>query len=267
VATDNPKNIVQSVAKAFAVLRAFGADLPELTISEVAERADVDRGTAFRFIHTLCHLGYVASVPHSRRFRLTLKCLELGYTPLARADLKVLSRPLLRELVPDVADAASLGMLDGDSVVYVERVQGDYPQTFDRRVGSRTGAYAAALGHAMLAYLPEERQRELLSRGERVKLSERTLIDLDALIDRLRQVRAQGYAVSDGENAFGLRTVATPILDVSGQPVAGVSATIRAERMPLDIFVAAVLPRITRIAADLTNAVHLSFGTIAQRGG
>lgn len=265
--TDNPKNVVNSVAKAFAVLRAFDADLPELTISEVAARANLDRGTAFRLIHTLCHLGYVATVPRSRRYRLTLKCLELGYTPLARADLKILVRPLLVELVPDIADAASLGMLDGESVVYVERVQAGFPQTFDRRVGSRTGAYAAALGHAMLAYLPEEQQRAILSKSELLKLSERTLTDVEELLDRLRLVRRQGYAVSDGENAYGLRTVAAAVLDGSNFPVAGISATIRAERMPLEDFVAVVTPHVQKIAAELSQAVGLSFGTIVHRNG
>lgn len=265
--TNNPKNVVNSVAKAFAVLRAFDADLPELTVSEVAGRTDLDRGTAFRLIHTLCQLGYLTSVPRTKRYRLTLKCLELGYTPLARADLKVLARPLLAELVPDVADAASLGMLDGESVVYVERVQAGFPQTFDRRVGSRTGAYAAALGHAMLAYLPEERQRAILSQSELVKLSERTLTDIDQLLERLRQVRRQGYAVSDGENAYGLRTVAAAVFDGSSFPVAGISATIRAERMSLEDFVAKVTPPVQKIAAELSKAVLLSFGTIARRGG
>ncbi|WP_204326368.1 helix-turn-helix domain-containing protein, partial [Stenotrophomonas maltophilia] len=77
---DNPKNVVQSVGKVFAVLRAFDVTLPELTITEVAGRAGLDRGTSFRLVHTLCQLGYLAAVPHSRRYRLTLKCLELGYT-------------------------------------------------------------------------------------------------------------------------------------------------------------------------------------------
>lgn len=265
--TENPKNIVYSVAKAFSVLRAFGPELPELTVSEVAGRTELDRGTAFRLVHTLVQLGYLAAVPHSRRFRLTLKCLELGYTPLARADLKILSRPLLRELVPDQADAASLGMLVDCDVVYVERVQGDVSRSsLDRRVGSRTGAYAAALGHAILAFLPLDEQVALLSRSDRIKLSEQTVVDLDQLLGRLRQVRECGYAVSDGENAYGLRTVAAPIFDMDGRPIAGISATIRAERRELEPFMAEAVPLVRRIAGDLTEAVRLSFGAIAQYG-
>ena len=260
---ENAKNLVQSAAKAFAVLRVFDATLPELTTSEVASRAGLDRGTAFRLIHTLVSLGYLYLVPGSKRFRLTLKCLELGYLALSSQELRIHARPLLRECVPAVADAGSLGTLDGADVVYLERVHsGLLRQDLDRRPGRRIRAYAAALGHAQLAFLPEAEQVTILESAERVKLSERTLTDLDALLVRLREVRAQGYAVSDGENAYGLRTIAAPVMDAAGAPVAGVSLTIDATRAPFGAFVAAARPEVLRIAGALTGAVRLSAGAI-----
>ncbi|TBW40857.1 IclR family transcriptional regulator [Siculibacillus lacustris] len=262
---ENPKNVVMSVAKAFAVLRAFGPDLAELTISEIAARTDLDRGTSFRLLHTLRDLGYVVGVPGCRRFRLTLKCLELGYLPLAHSDLKTLSRPLLVELCADLADAASLGMLDGPDVVYVERVQGDIGRRHvDRRTGSRTGIYAAALGQAILAFDTPERQREVLEMAERPMLSERTITDIDALLARMGEIRERGWALSDGENAYGLRTVAAPIFDHAGRAVAAISATVRADRCSLDDFVAAAVPRVLAVTGDLTTAIRLSFGEIVR---
>ena len=187
---ESAKNVVQSAAKVFAVLRAFDAEHPELTITEVAGRAGLDRGTAFRLIHTLIALGYLAGVPASRRFRLTLRCLELGFAALNRAGLKGQAAPLLRELVPDHADAASLGVLDGADVVYVERVQHELPSGLDRRTGSRTGAYSAALGHAMLAQLPTLQQREILTQSNRIKLSERTLDHHRAIVSLMEELEA-----------------------------------------------------------------------------
>ncbi|CAH2603163.1 Helix-turn-helix domain-containing protein [Rhodovastum atsumiense] len=261
---ENGKNLVQSAAKVFAVLRAFDPTLPELTISEVAARAGLDRGTAFRLIHTLVSLGYLCAVPTSKRFRLTLKCLELGYLALASQDLPAHAAPLLRECVPALADAGSLAILDGPDVVYLERVQsGQMRQDIDRRPGRRIPVYAAAIGQVQLAYLPQPRQVALLESVERVKLSERTLTDLDALLARLRDIRARGYAVSDGENAYGLRTVAAPVLDATGSPIAGISFTIDAARAPLAEFVAAALPAAQRIAGELSTAVRLSAGAIS----
>jgi IclR family pca regulon transcriptional regulator len=262
------KNVVQSVAKAFAVLRAFGPELPELTISEVAEAAGIDRGTSFRLLHTLCDLGFVAQVPNSKRFRLTLKCLELGYTALAHARLRDVARPLLNDLLAEVADAASLGMLDGPDVVYIERLQGDLgARHVDRRVGSRTGIYAAALGQAILAFAPVESQRAVLEMAPRVKLSERTITDVGALLERLAEIRARGWALSDGENAYGLRTVAAPIFDASGKAIAGISATIRAERWDLDTFVKRAVPRVLAATSQLSAASRLSFGEVTRQVG
>ena len=251
------KSVVQSVAKTFAVLGAFTVDTPELTISEVGERAALDRGTSFRLINTLVMLGYLAAIPGSRRFRLTLKCLDLGYAALSLGGLTALATPMLRDMVPDLADAASLGVLEGPDVVYVARVQADMGRRgLDRRVGSRTGAYAAALGHVLLAWMPPDEARAVLAAGDRVRLSERTLVDLDTLMDRLAAVRAQGYATADGENAYGLRTVAAPVLDGSGQVRAGISLTIRVERQELDAFVAATLPPLLRATSELAAALH-----------
>lgn len=266
--SDSSKSVVQSAAKVFAVLRAFDATEPEMTQSEIAARAGLDRGTAFRLIHTLVALGYIAAVPNTRRFRLTLRCLDLGYTALAQGGLRGQAAPLLRELVPDHADAASLGVLEGADVVYVERAQGASAQrALDRRVADRTGAYATALGHAILAWMPPEEARAVLESGERVRLSERTLIDVPALMERLAQVRATGHAWSDGENAFGLRTLAAPVFGTDGRPVAGISMTVRSDRMAMADFSSAAVPVLLRIANELTRSMRLTQGAAAAVSG
>jgi IclR family pca regulon transcriptional regulator len=268
----NPKNQVQSVGKVFAVLKAFGPGAAELTTADVAARAGLDRGTAFRLIHTLADLGYLRGVPGSRRWRLTLRCLELGFAALSAGDLPAHATPLLREAVPEVADAASLGTLEQGEVVYLARVEaGMEAHGVVRRPGTRIGAYATALGQAILAWLPQHEQVAHLEAVQRVMLSERTLTGLDALLERLRAVRAQGFAVSDGENAYGLRTVAAPVLDAAGRPVAGISLTISATRQPVEDFVRAAAPVAIRIAGELAQGLRLSLGAIGMpqpgRGG
>ena len=266
-AVDNPKNQVQSAAKVFAVLRAFTADAPELTLAEIAGRGGLDRGTTYRLVHTLEDLGYLRAVPDSRRFRLTLQCLELGFAALSADDLPGHATPLLRQVVPGLADAASLGVLEVGEVVYLARVESGLERAgIVRRPGSRIGAYATALGQAMLAWLPLAEQRARLAAVPRVMLSERTLVELEALLARLDAVRRQGFAVSDGENAYGLRTVAAPVLDAQGRPIAGISLTIAASLQPIADFCAAAAPAALRIAGELAEAVRLSLGAIAVRG-
>lgn len=251
-APKNAKNYVASVGKAFAVLKSFTSEAFELTLSEVAARADLDRGTAFRLIQTLIELGYLQAVPQSRRFRLGVACLDLGYTVLSHGSLRTIVEPLLRDLVPEVGDAASLGILDGGDVIYLARVGAGLDRhKMDRRPGTRIPAYSAALGHAMLAHLQRSEQIERLESRPRVKLSERTLTDLDALLARLDQVKKKGHAVSDGENAYGLRTLATPILDAQGFVIAGLSVTVDAMRMDMPTFRDQALPKLMRLTSTV----------------
>ena len=247
---NNPKNYVASVGKAFAVLRSFTSEAFELTLSEIAARADLDRGTAFRLIQTLVELGYLQAVPQSRRFRLGVACLDLGYTVLSGGTLRALAEPLLRELAPSFGDAASLGALDGGDVIYLARIStGLDRHKIDRRPGTRIPAYSAALGHVMLAYLPRDEQISCLEARPRIKLSERTLTDLDALLERLDLVRQRGHALSDGENAYGLRTLAAPIFGAQGSVIAGLSVTVDATRMDMAAFHDHALPKLKRAAA------------------
>ena len=256
----NPKNTVNSVAKAFAVLQAFSANRQVLSVSDVAEETGLSRGTAFRLLHTIADLGYLEPVP-GKRYRLSLKCLELGYVALSSCGLPNLAAPLLERQVPGLVDAASLGTLDGADVLYLQRYDsGAARHNTGVTVGHRVRAYSAALGHAILAHLPRDRQVEILDSTERIKLSERTLVTLPDLLVRLDEVHETGLAVSDGENAYGLRTVAAPVLDPAGRPVAGVSLTVDAARMEIGELVATAGPVVRDIAAQLAHALALTEG-------
>lgn len=266
-AAPNLKNQVQSVAKAFGVLACFTPATPALSIAEVAARTGLDRGTSFRLIHTLVGLGYLRPVAGERRFRLTLKCLELGFAALATDDLPAHALPLLRDLVPEVADAASLGVVDRGEVIYLARAEvpgfGRFGPT--RPPGSRIGAYATALGQAFLAWLPRAEQIAHLEAVPRITLSTQTLTALDTLLDRLEVVRTRGFAVSDGENAYGLVTVATPVFDGTGLPCAAVSLTVDGRRMAAATFCETAVVAARSLAGTLGDAMRQSFGAIRVR--
>ena len=251
------KSTVQSLAKGFRVLQAFTADEPELVLADVARAAGLDNGTTFRLLNTLVGLGYLEKVSDTRRFRLTLKCLDLGFNAIARADLRSLARPLLRGLVSERIEAASLAVPDGADIVYVERVQAGFARLgVDVRIGSRAPAYSTAVGQAILAHLPRKTQVAVLEARPREQRTATTLTALDDLLARLDQVKSTGYALSDQENVGGLRVLAAAVVDADGVPVAGVSVATPAFAMPLDAFDAAARLPVLDAARRLSRAVQ-----------
>lgn len=261
----DPKNTVQSLAKGFKVLQAFTAQEPELTMAEVARKAGLDNATAFRFLNTLVGLGYVDKVDKSRLFRLSLNVLDLGFHAIARSDLRTLARPVLRGLVGEVNEAASIGVLDGSSVVYVERVQAGLTQLgVDVRIGSRVAAYSSAVGQAILAWLPQDQQVKVLRGQPLVKLTETTLTDIDALLERLAQIRALGYAVSNQETVAGLYVMAAPVLDIDGLPVASLSVAAPAHRSTLRQFEENTIAGVVAAAGQLSKSLQATGGYAGQ---
>ena len=256
----NPKNLVRSLDKGFRVLESFGAAEPELTLAEAARRADLDNATAFRLLNTLVALGYVDRVPGTRRFRLTLKCLDLGFNAVARMELRDRVRPVLRSLVGEVNEAASVGVLDGAEVVYVERVQAGLVRLgVDVHIGSRVPAYCSALGLAILAFMPRAEQARVLDLAPRPRLTPRTMTDKRAIQGRLTATRRTGYIVVDQEITAGLRALAAPIIDLDNHPIGAVSVVAPVIHMSAEEFV-------KRTASPVIDAAR-TIGKAIQAGG
>ena len=253
------KSRVLSLAKGLRVLEAFTARQPELTVSQIAAKANLDAGTAFRVIKTFVMLGYLRQIDDSKRYRLALKVLDLGFNALSGMDPHDSSRPILRSLVGEVSEAASLSVLDGADIVYVERVQAGWTRLgVNVRVGSRIPAYCTAAGHAILAHLNPEQRMEILRAKDRVKLTPSTLVTIADIEARLLEVRERGYALSDQETVPGLRVLAVAVLDADGHPYGAVSVAAPSTACSLGDFVSMSTAPLTRAAADLSRIFRVS---------
>jgi len=258
-ADEDSRNLVNSLAKGLRVLEAFTAERPELTLSEVAGLAKIDPGTAFRMLNTLVMAGYVARVPDSKRFRLTLKVTDLGFHAIARADLRELARPILRSLVGEVNEAASLGVLDGADILYVERVRAGLTRIgVDIRIGTTIPAFWSTIGEAMLAFLPPAELERVLALKPRPGSFPHKPMKRDEIDDSLRNVRECGYSLRDSYFGSGLRVLAMPVLDVDNYPLASVSVAVPQIQMSSKEFREHALGAVQRAAADIARAIQAS---------
>ena len=242
-------HFVQSLERGLAVIRAFGAETPELTLSEVARETGLTRAATRRFLHTLADLGYVHT--DGRRFRLTPRVLELGYAFLSSLTLPEVAEPHLERLVAEIHESSSVSVLDGDEIVYVARVPTARIMRVSINLGTRFPAYATSMGRVMLAGLPDADLDAYLARVELRRLSPRTVTDEDALRAELARVREQGWALVDQELEEGLRSIAAPIRDRAGEVVAAVNVSAHASRTPKEAMRRSLLPPLLRTAEQI----------------
>jgi len=215
---DRDTDFVQSLARGLSVIKAFGADAPELTLSDVARATGMTRAAVRRSLLTLQQLGYVRA--EGALFALTPKVLELGHAYLSGLTIPQVANPHLKRLMREAGETASLSVLDVDHVVHVARVPAGGVITVAINVGARFPAYATAMGRVLLAGLGEEELAAYLARVQLQPLTPKTVRDVDALRDLLAVVRRDGWCLADQELSVGLRAIAAPVRDVDGRVVA-----------------------------------------------
>ena len=225
-------DFVQSLARGIAVIRAFDAEHPELTLSEVARRAEIPAAAARRFLRTLEALGYVRS--DGRRFALTPRVLELGFSYLSALSLPETMQPHLERLSRAVDESVSAAVLDSTEIVYVARVPTRRIMTVGITIGTRFPAYATSMGRVLLAALPEEGIVAALESSDLAALTERTLADAEKIRAELARVRQQGWAIVDGELETGLRSAAAAVRGRDGRVVAAVNVSTSASRASIE---------------------------------
>jgi IclR family pca regulon transcriptional regulator len=242
-------DFVQSLERGLAVIQAFTAERPSMTLSEVAVATGVTRAAARRFLITLMSLGYVRS--DGRQFSLRPRVLDLGYAYLSSLSLPKVAEPHLEALVAEVNESSSVSVLDGDEIVYVARVPVSRIMTVAISVGTRFPAYATSMGRVLLAGLADDELDDYLAKVALVRLTGRTVTSRSALRAEILRVRAQGWALVDQELEDGLRAVAAPIRDRNGRTVAAVNVSVAASRMPLDAIRRSVVPALVAAAARI----------------
>jgi len=254
---------VQSLERGLAVIRAFGADTPSLTLSEVARATGLTRAATRRFLLTLGDLGYVRN--EDRRFALTPRVLELGYAFLSSLSLTDVAEPHLERLVAEVHESSSVSVLDGDDIVYVARVPTSRIMRVSINVGTRFPAYATSMGRVLLAGLEPEALDAFLARVELLRLSTRTITSELKLRGELSRVRRQGWAIVDQELEEGLRSVAAPIRDRGGRVVAAVNLSAHASRTSLDAVEGTLLPPLLATAERIEADLRVASGSSPRR--
>ncbi|ODU66151.1 MAG: IclR family transcriptional regulator [Micrococcales bacterium 70-64] len=226
---------VQSLARGLAVIRAFDAEHPRMTLSELAARTDLTRATARRFLLTLAGLGYVST--DGKLFELTPRVLELGFSYLSGLTLPEIAQPHLEALSRELDESTSASVLDGDAIVYVARVPTRRIMNVAITIGTRFPADVTSMGRVLLAAEPDDRWPE-------------------SLRPALAQVREQGWALVDQELEHGIRSIAAPLHSAAGDVVAAINVSSTTSSATLERIADEFRPALLRTAALIDEALR-----------
>lgn len=202
---------VQSLERAFSILEAIADAGGIISLSQLAERADLPLATIHRLVRSLVALGYVRQ-ESNRQYSLGPRLMRLAAESGKR--IGVWAKPILAEAVEQLGESVNLAVLEDDEIVYVAQVQPT--DTFMRmftEVGRRTLPHSTAVGKAILADASEADVRSLLARTGMPRRTVHTLTTPEEFLEVLGTARQRGYATDEGEQELGVRCVAVAVPD------------------------------------------------------
>lgn len=222
---------VQSIRRAFAVLRALGSG--PLGVTDVAVASRIPKSTAARLLAALASEGAVEQVPGETRYRLGPDLLAVASGLAETWDIVAIARPVLVDLVAEVGEAAGVSIRDGWTVQYVDQVEPANPNPIQVRdwTGTRIPLHAVSSGQVFLAQMPGPMLARYLAEPLEA-FTPQTLTDAPALLERLREVRRDGHAWVRDEYSEGLSSVAASIADARAEVVAAVHVHGPSYRFP-----------------------------------
>jgi IclR family pca regulon transcriptional regulator len=243
----------QSLERGIAILTCFTPERPVLGIADIADELGMSRSTTHRYMSTLTALGYLEQGA-SRKYRLGIRVTDLGMSAMSSTGLREHARPYLEELRQRSQYTVSLAVLDWPEILYVDRLHRRQSNIdLELHTGSRLPAHCTSPGKLLLAYLPEEEQRELLAAMKLNKRGPNTITSKQALLDELGTIREEGLAVDDEELAAGLYAIAAPVRNHAREVVASVSLEAQSPMISLAGLVDALSPHLI-VAADRVSA-------------
>jgi DNA-binding IclR family transcriptional regulator len=252
-------NAVRSVDRAAALLLALGDSQGEAGVTELARRLGLHKSTASRLLATLEKRGLVEQDDESGKYRLGLIVIRLAERAERTLDLRAIAMPELERLARATRETIGLDVLDHETALTVAQADGPNLVAVSDWTGRSAPLHARASGKVLMSSLPERDVLRIARRGL-VAHTDRTIVELDKLLEELARVRRRGYASSLGEFEPGLNAVAAPVLDARGSVIAAVDIWGPAFRLTPQR-----LPELAAQAREAASAISLRLGGTAAK--
>ena len=245
-----------AVPKALRVLETVAARKHPLSIAEIATALDIPQPTAHRLVGSLEKLGFVGREPGRRRIIEGKRLVGLGLDVLQAAAGSGTRHAVLASVAKKTGESCNLGVLSGSNVVYIDRVESQWPLGLRFEPGSRVPLHCTAIGKLLLSQM-DDALIDTHASGQLVRYTATTITDSRRLRQELARIRKQGYSIDNQEFMSGVVCMAVPVKGPKGEACAGLAISAPQARLTLS-GVKRFLPDLRAAAASLARSLERS---------
>ncbi|GAB6107263.1 IclR family transcriptional regulator [Fusibacter bizertensis] len=211
------EDTVQSVDRALSIVEVLSTG--QKGLQEISNLVKLNKSTVHRLLQTLIFKGFVSQDQERMRYGLTTKILQLSQKIIEDLDVVTISKPYLQALNNQTEEVVHLVMIEGKDAVYIDKMEAKNNIRMYSYIGKRIPLFSSAVGKAYLAFSPEfERASKWqMVMDSIVPLTKNTIVDEEALLQELEQIRLRGFSIDNEENELGIICVAAPIYNHLGK--------------------------------------------------
>lgn len=256
----DPARAAGAVPKALRVLEAIAARDRPMSIAELSGTLDLPQPTAHRIVSSLEKLGFLAREPGRRRIVEGRRLVSLGLEVVQTAARAGAPHAILASLASKTGESCNLGVMAGGNVVYVDRVESQWPLGLRFEPGSRVPLHCTAIGKLLLSQLPGDALEAQLAQGPLTRYTSTTITEPRRLREELGRIRRQGFSTDNQEFMSGVVCIAVPVdAPRNGQACAGVAISAAEARL--------TLAGVRRFLPDLREAARKLSRNLRDGGG
>jgi DNA-binding IclR family transcriptional regulator len=217
---------VQSLERALDILEALSVHAPGegMGITEIAARVGMHKSTVHRLLATLVRRQY-AEKSREGLYRIGLKPIEIVSTHINSLELQTEARPYVAQITHELGLTSHLGVLEGDQVVYIERMDMYSGVRLYSQIGIRVPAWCSSLGKCLLSGFDRDGLDRTLANSSFNRFTPHTITSLADFHKEIKKVRSQGWAMDDREFDLNTRCIGAPIYDYRGEIISAISAS------------------------------------------
>lgn len=222
-----------SMLKAFAVLETLAGSGRPMTLADLILATGIPKASLYRTLSLFEEARLVSRESNGRAYAPGPRLARFGLEILRHDSVAAARRTILRRLVSEVGETCNLAMLNKGELVYMDRVEADWPLRLHLPVGSALPAHCSASGKLLLAFKPAAERKQLVESMPLTRFTERTICDRQLLAAELDRIASNSYALDNEEFVLGVACVAVPVKAADGEVVAAVAVHAATARLPL----------------------------------
>lgn len=233
--TDKSSQTVKSADRVLDIFELFGeVEARELSLMDITRQLELPASSVFKILQNLVHRGYLDKDENGKTFRLGYKIFQIGAKYAQQTNLTTEFQYMAGQIVSEVNEAVYLAIRSDRNILYIAEKQSTHHVRFISHLGMKLPLHTTAMGKLFLSAMADDDVVQLLSEQELGLLTDRTISDLEKLVEQLQKIRRDGVAYSEGEAVQGIRCVAAPIYNANQELIAAMSISIPTTRWKED---------------------------------